>query len=274
MTHCILVLDDAADWREQLAGVIQDFYPDVSVLTTATVEEAKRAFQQHAIDMALLDVRLDERNEEDVQGLTLAVELQKQYPSTKYILISGYTTEQEIADRFPQNEANLSPGFKFISKSNIQILKRLLDDAFVAKETKAQQVLIVDDVADWLNMLVGIVQDYFPTVNIVTATTLEEGRQRLREQQFDVAILDMRLDEADEDNQDGLLLAREIRRRHPRTHVFVVTGYATLESVRESMQPDEEGKRLVLDFIEKRNVHELTRRLKPYLPAKQESKES
>ena len=48
-------------------------------------------------------------------------------------------------------------------------------------------------------------------------------------ERFHVAVLDVRLDESDEDNIDGLLLMEDIRRKWPTTAVIILTGYATVE---------------------------------------------
>ena len=73
----------------------------------------------------------------------------------------------------------------------------------------------------------------------------------LEAQRFDLALVDMRLDETDEANAQGLDLAEEIRRRWPTIRIIIITDYGTLESVRRAMKPDEQGQTLADVVISK-----------------------
>jgi DNA-binding NtrC family response regulator len=72
----------------------------------------------------------------------------------------------------------------------------------------------------------------------------------------------MRLDETDEDNTDGLKLASKIKECWPSVEVVIITGYQTPETLREAMEPDSLGARLVADFIPKTQTEDLIRAVK------------
>ncbi len=112
-------------------------------------------------------------------------------------------------------------------------------------------ILIVDDAPDWRAMLAGLVQDVFPAVQVVTAASMDEAKTQLTQDEFKLAIIDIRLDESDEGNIDGLTLAEFIRIHYPQTQALIITGYANLETVKQAMQPDQTGFRLVVDYVEK-----------------------
>lgn len=60
---------------------------------------------------------------------------------------------------------------------------------------------------------------------------------RLTEKEFDIAITDLKM--------DGMAFLTEVKKRHPATEVIVITGFATMETARESYQKG------VFDFVAK-----------------------
>lgn len=56
-----------------------------------------------------------------------------------------------------------------------------------------------------------------------TAAELEEARATLRDHEYDLVITDLRLS----DHVDGLDVITEVRERHPRTRVIVLTAYGS-----------------------------------------------
>ena len=119
-----------------------------------------------------------------------------------------------------------------------------------------QTILIVDDALDWRDILAGLIGDVFPEIGVVTAASLAEAKTLLPKYDFALAIIDIRLDESDENNIDGLTLAEFIRDHSPQTKPLIITGYANLETVKRAMQPDENGVRLVVDYVEKEKLNE------------------
>lgn len=115
-------------------------------------------------------------------------------------------------------------------------------------------ILIVDDASDWRGTLAGLIQDVYPKFKVVTAASMEEARAQLAAYDFDLAIVDIRLDDSDEGNTDGLLLAEFIRAHYPQTQAMIITGYANLDTVRRAMHPDQAGLRLAVDYVEKDKI--------------------
>jgi DNA-binding NtrC family response regulator len=116
-------------------------------------------------------------------------------------------------------------------------------------------ILVVDDAADWRATLAGLIQDVYPDLAVMTAASSREALAHLAEGRFDLAIIDIRLDESDEQNIEGLELMEHILRYHPGTPALVITGYANLDTVRRAMHPDEMGVRAAVDYIEKDRIH-------------------
>ena len=115
-------------------------------------------------------------------------------------------------------------------------------------------ILIVDDAPDWRDMLAGLIQEVFPEIEVVTASSLDEAKTALTRNDFQLAIIDIRLDDSDEANIDGLVLADFMRKQYPQTQALIITGYADLETVKRAMQPDVNGLRLAADYVEKNKL--------------------
>ncbi len=117
------------------------------------------------------------------------------------------------------------------------------------------RVLVVDDLPDVCATLSGLLSD--EGYEVRSASSRVEALQMLDAERFHVAVLDVRLDEADEDNQDGILLMREIREKDPHVAIIILTGYANVRMVREVLQPDREGVSPAFGFLEKSEVDQL-----------------
>jgi len=117
------------------------------------------------------------------------------------------------------------------------------------------RILLVDDLPDVRTTLSGLLLDEGYDVRSVSSRA--EALQMLDAERFDVAVLDVRLDESDEDNQDGLLLMHEIRQKAPTVAIIILTGYADVKIVREALQPDREGVAPAFGFLEKSEIDQL-----------------
>ena len=121
------------------------------------------------------------------------------------------------------------------------------------------KILILEDVPDWRTTLKAILQDN--GFIVATASSTTEARNVLTKEQFDIALLDIRLDESDED--EGLVFAEEISQMWPAVKVIFVTGYANDEYIQRAMVPRlPGGKRLAVDFIKKNDISNLVNTVK------------
>ena len=97
------------------------------------------------------------------------------------------------------------------------------------------KILIVEDYADWRELLDGLLRREGHSVEAVA--TLPEAQEVLdRTRDLDLAILDIRLVEADRANEDGMRLLAEIRERQGSTQVILVTGHGTMETQRRAFR--------------------------------------
>lgn len=97
------------------------------------------------------------------------------------------------------------------------------------------KALVVDDYADWRELLSGMLEREGHFVE--TVANLEEALAYIDENKdLDLVILDIRLVETDETNEDGMRLLAEIRKRLSFTRVIMVTGYGTMETQRKAFR--------------------------------------
>ncbi len=117
------------------------------------------------------------------------------------------------------------------------------------------RILVVDDLPDVRETLSGLLSDAGYAVHSVSSRA--DALRVIDTKRFDVAVLDVRLDETDEDNQEGLLLMQEIREKDPAAAIIILTGYANVKMVRDVLQPDRNGLAPAFGFLEKTEIDQL-----------------
>lgn len=115
----------------------------------------------------------------------------------------------------------------------------------------AFNVLVIEDTPDWRAKLVGYLieeEEY----NIHEADNYEKASELLKKQPFDVAVVDIRLVDWDERNEQGMQLLRELDEiaEINGTQAIVITGYGTRDRMREAFRDHR-----VVDFIEKQRFN-------------------
>ena len=104
--------------------------------------------------------------------------------------------------------------------------------------TTPRRILIVDDEAIVCERLQEpLERDGF---EVETFTDSREAYDRLLRVRFDVLVTDLKMRKP-----DGLDMLRLVQENSPRTHVVVITGFATIDAAREAMKGG------AVDFIPK-----------------------
>lgn len=75
---------------------------------------------------------------------------------------------------------------------------------------------------------------------VETFTESMEALHRIREKDFDIVITDLKME-----GMSGMQILSEVKKRSPGTEVIVITGFATMETAKESFQKG------VFDFLAK-----------------------
>ncbi len=93
------------------------------------------------------------------------------------------------------------------------------------------KILIVDDIEEYLDSLEGILIDY----KVLKARNLKEAIEILEREKIDCAIIDIRLDEKDPSNRDGLKILKWIKENSPGTIPFVMSAYKEFDYAVEAL---------------------------------------
>jgi DNA-binding NtrC family response regulator len=75
---------------------------------------------------------------------------------------------------------------------------------------------------------------------VETFISSAEAMLRIEEKEFDIVITDLKME-----GFDGMTFLAEVKKRSPKTEVIVITGFATMETAKESYQKG------VFDFVAK-----------------------
>lgn len=110
------------------------------------------------------------------------------------------------------------------------------------------RILVVEDMSDWCEKLAGILRREGYLVR--EAADYDEAIRWLESQIFDLAVIDIRLEDWDATNIQGMVLIDEIRRRKIEKDmgIIIVTGYGTAEHARKAFRDHH-----VFDFLAKAN---------------------
>ncbi len=127
-------------------------------------------------------------------------------------------------------------------------------------DLRGGKILVVDDLTDWQEMIGGLLRD--AGYDVHAAADADQAMRLLRQQPYHVAVVDLRLDEQDENNQEGLALAERMKAYLPELAIIILTGYANIEAVKYALQPRENGLSIAFDFLEKHETTKLIQRIK------------
>jgi CheY-like chemotaxis protein len=126
------------------------------------------------------------------------------------------------------------------------------------------KVLVVDDLPDWRKTLGGLLSD--AGYNVQAAESSISALRLLQDNEFALAVVDLRLDESNEDDEGGFDLAAQIKQRWPNVKVIIITGYGTPDRIRRAIEPDKTTRQtLVDDYIPKRDTDKLVSMVKKFL---------
>ena len=126
----ILVVDDSANWREELVETLQrgGFYAD----SAATAAEALERLKENFYHLLVIDIRLVDSDSSNIAGIDLLGELEKRSLSeaAKVIMLSAYGTKELMRTSFREYKV-----VDFLSKDDLhdQIFLEIVRQTFAQK---------------------------------------------------------------------------------------------------------------------------------------------
>jgi len=95
-----------------------------------------------------------------------------------------------------------------------------------------KKALIVDDIPEYVDTMEVYLEDRF---DVLTAQSLEEAKSVLKDNPIDLAIIDIRLNEEDPGNKEGIDLLKWLRERMPEAGVIVMSAYKEFDYAVEAL---------------------------------------
>lgn len=95
-------------------------------------------------------------------------------------------------------------------------------------------ILIVDDLPNWRRQLLDVLASQGYSAEV--ATNFEEAKQALFSGRFKLAVIDVRLVDADDSNVEGLELLEEIDGADLDVKAIVMTGFETSHTEKRALQ--------------------------------------
>lgn len=203
-TSSILVVDDEADNRLNLADILSDL--GYRVDTAADGRTALELLRRQRYDVALLDLMMP-----GMDGAALYGELKKVHPETVALIVTAFPNH-------PRAEAALAAGVWKLVPKPVEFPQLL---ALVEEAIGQPLVLVVDDDPDLCANLWDLLREH--GYRVCLANDLRTATEFLRSDQvFKVILLDMKLPDG-----DGSQLFRQARQANPQAQVIVITGHQT-----------------------------------------------
>lgn len=84
-------------------------------------------------------------------------------------------------------------------------------------------ILIVDDDKSWQNINKIVLGKY--GFHIDTASTKDEAIGKIKKNDYEIAVVDLRLEDDDQSNFDGIEIIKEMHKKNPTTRILVKSGY-------------------------------------------------
>jgi len=120
MTKRILVVDDEKNWRDSLKFHLTT--KNTEVYAVESKEAAMRLLEEMAFRTIVVDLRLNEMDDSNIDGLVLMKEIQEQYPDEPMdaFILTGHGTMESVYDGFKKHGV-----FDFINKGSENDIEQL-----------------------------------------------------------------------------------------------------------------------------------------------------
>ncbi len=84
----LLIVEDHIEYIESIAFIVEDSFD--KIYTASNLAEAKKLFEKEVPEVAIIDVRLSEDEENNKEGLELLSWIKEKAFETKVVMISAY----------------------------------------------------------------------------------------------------------------------------------------------------------------------------------------
>jgi DNA-binding NtrC family response regulator len=97
------------------------------------------------------------------------------------------------------------------------------------------KILVIDDIPEYVEVIENFVSAEFEDTDVFKAYDLEQAKRILGSGSVDIIIADIRLDENDIENKDGLLLIKWVKDNIPGMRMIAMSAYKEFDYAVEAM---------------------------------------
>jgi len=129
----VLIVEDRLDWRQMLQGILER-EGGYSIQTAATFDEAVSLLQSQPFELVIIDLRLEDWDETNVQGLDLFEFIDKS-KGTNAIIVTGYPTPEIVKEAYKEYKV-----FDFLFKKHFtasefkEVVRDAVNDALAKRK--------------------------------------------------------------------------------------------------------------------------------------------
>ncbi len=147
----ILVVDDSADWRAMIGGLLSDAGYEVQVAEDE--DTAMRLLRRQPYHVAVIDLRLDERDEQNRSGLALAGRMKEYFPEIAIIMLTAYADVRSIKTALEPRPQGGSIAYDFLEKFEIaRLLPRVQMTFEKGVKVNPRLEVILDPTLNWAQL--------------------------------------------------------------------------------------------------------------------------
>ncbi|MFN8594970.1 MAG: response regulator [Anaerolineae bacterium] len=151
----VLIVDDEIEWQEELRHILVG--GGYQVDTAGSLEVAFAYLNNRLYHLVIIDIRLADRDVDNVEGMRILEELHARYDDTTLskIMISAYGTREQMRKAFKQHKVA-----DFISKQEFDKCEFLtiVEDTFIQNvRVNPKLDIVLEDGLSFENMIVGII---------------------------------------------------------------------------------------------------------------------
>ncbi len=117
------------------------------------------------------------------------------------------------------------------------------------------RILVVDDLSDVRFTVMGLLAD--EGYKVQGAATYDEALELLKNNRFHAAVLDIRLNGDDIDDESGLSLMEYIYKTNSDIIIIMMTGFAETHMIQRAYRRDSQGRTLAYSFLQKSEIRHL-----------------
>ena len=99
-----------------------------------------------------------------------------------------------------------------------KLIRKEMNMTEYEKNYKGKSALLVDDDADFLDLITFYLESY--GFNVITGTSQAEGEELINKEKFDIAVFDLMMENAD----SGFILSYKLKNKYPDIPVIIATS--------------------------------------------------